>query len=438
MRKVTQTIASMEAIDFQRNQSFFSALTVAVGNLRSASKSDDKEHIDSAANSMFSLIKRRTNVKFSKLDVSSAPGEGAWVQFPITSKHSPLLSDFIRSLVPDANKGRGIKANVNGWVDLKNSKVGGAFTEIGHVLGFTKKTLTGNKLTDEEVAAVILHEIGHAFTMLEYLAQTTRRSVILANSTEEFFATKDKEKRISVLVETEKALGVDLEDTKAVLEIDDKLGSKASKVREYQCVLENAKVRKIREETGGDYYTTRSFEQLADQFSARHGATKDLVSALDKLDSFREGGYKAANYVINITQLFDVIIVSLFAGAFFTPAIGLGTVIFWLWLGSSVNVHGGPVYDTPYERLTKLRQQLVEKSKLRGITKEESEQIINEADYIESVLEAYSNNKSMFNVVGQIFWPSRRRAIKQADLQRELEQFSNNELYLDALRMKSA
>ena len=57
------------------------------------------------------------------------------------------------------------------YVDLSTGKVGGDATEMQVVFFITRGLLSG-KLTPEEVAAIVAHEIGHAVNNFIFLGRT--------------------------------------------------------------------------------------------------------------------------------------------------------------------------------------------------------------------------------------------------------------------------
>ena len=58
--------------------------------------------------------------------------------------------------------------NRKGYIDLKNARVGGYLSEVKHYLIIDFFNLKALDITPSEATAVILHEIGHAFSGLEY------------------------------------------------------------------------------------------------------------------------------------------------------------------------------------------------------------------------------------------------------------------------------
>lgn len=426
MRKVTRAIASLESIDFQRKKSFFNELTVAVSQSRKGERGADFDPHGQIA----TVIKKHTNVNVAEITVYEQSRITIQAAFIPLSKHSTVITKATRNAIDQS--GPRFKDNLAGTVDLKNSKVYGVFAVLPCRIYLSSELAYGTAVDDDELASLFLHEIGHVFTSFEYMAQTTMRSVTLANTTEEFFSTKEKHKRIAVLANIQSQEGIDLNDVDVLLELET---SKEGK-QLFQCVIETARLSRDRSETGNGLYNERSGEQLADQFAARHGAARQLTTALDK--AFRSNKSRSLrsgvkNLYIEASKALLIML---------TP---VSAVIYWpsslFVIGALISVSDhqptSTSYDTDRERLIKLRNQLVEQSKDRDLPKELTAQVLDDIKYVDTIIEKYQENKGLFEALHRVVSRSRRKALKAIDVQTELENLSNNELYLSALQLKN-
>lgn len=437
MRRVTRAIASLEAIDFQRKKSFFTQLTGIVGDLREDGEDGSEENIERIKK----LLMDDMGIYVKDVALEYMGGPNAYMTLSTLSKHLPILNDFRRGYVEQvSNSSRKSRRNrfgtssLYGTVDLENSRVTGDFSKFPFTMGLSFEMLLDKRFKAEEIAAIILHEIGHAFTFFEYLSQSVRRSVILANSSEEFFETKDKDKRIQILDLTRKELGIKDDSFETLLELQDTHQDR----RAFITIIEAKAMEAIRHETGDTIYGKRSAEQLADQFAARHGATRDLVTGLDRM--FKLGGEvqrRSMPVYIGMEVSKVLLLISSGAAATVLPA-AIATYALFSALIIIASQFPSDDYDRAKERLTKLRQQLIEKSKIRGLSKDEVQSIVEDADFIEELLNKYNDNKTFveyFFLAVSAPWRGKKR--KVLEMQKELEALSSNELYLSSIKLQN-
>ena len=89
-----------------------------------------------------------------------------------------------------------------GTVDLANAKVGGIFSEYQHTLWLdVVGNLTVLKLSVPEITAILLHELGHAFTYYELSDRLESTNQVLANLSREVRGGNNDEKRHFILKE---------------------------------------------------------------------------------------------------------------------------------------------------------------------------------------------------------------------------------------------
>lgn len=426
MRKVTRAIASMESIDFQRKKTFFNELTQVVGKLR---KENNPIKFDSSGE-IPSIVKKHTGLTIESVSIYESMGLSASISIFPMSKHTTMAHKNMRKAIE--RRGSAILNNLTGTVDLKESRVSGMFAELPSTLHLSTGLIYGRALEDDEVAAVILHEIGHAFTCFEYLVMTTTRSVVLANATEEFFSTKDKSKRIAVLVNVQRDEGLDIDDTEALLELE--TDSEGKKV--FQCLIETARLKKDRVETGNSIYGGRAPEQLADQFAARHGAARSLAIALDKVhksQSRRSLRSPIKNVYIETSRAALLLLMPLAAITYWPANILIASAIIGM-AGSSADT---AVYDDDRERLIKMRSSLIDQAKDKDLPKEISMAIPEDVKYIDGIIEKYHDNKSFFDVMFRFASRAYRNKLSAIEVQNELERLSSNDLYLSAVQLKN-
>ena len=427
MRKLTENILSLEAIDFQRRQSLFNDITAVVEESRRGPMS--------AIERLASIVKKHTGIEVETVEVYGDPDDKgppmAGISFSLFEE--PALQTLDLYLKKAVGKDRdNFTTAYTGVVNREKSTVSGIFAETP-VLLYMKANLVWNEFyKPSEVAAVILHEIGHVFTSFEFLSEGIGRSVFLANATEEFFSIKDPKKREKYLIEiSDEAPSVD-ERTDLVVMAD------IGKNRLYfQMVLEGSRLNKERAESSNALYAMRSSEQLADQFAVRHGAAKDLAIFMDKFDKKvgeveRRG--RVNHLLIESSAVLSAALTPL-AGFIYIPA---GLFLSAYSIVAAIQSSEGPLeYDRPKERIEAFRNELISLAKQRDLSPQESKRLETEVDIIKNILEGYRNNRGFVETFFNIFSPSRRKKLKTVELQKELEELANNELFLSSVKLKN-
>lgn len=158
-----------------------------------------------------------------------------------------------------------------GSIDYKNNRVSGVFSEYPFVVTYSLAMFDGS-LTVDELAAVLAHELGHAFTALSTLGFTIVTSAVTGGIEDVFerYATNEDVKikvARSVVMSTNPNTREEIRPRKEIL-ISHVLNNMDGLYKNY---------------SGMDYLRIESLELLADQYANRLGLGKDLATAMMKL-----------------------------------------------------------------------------------------------------------------------------------------------------------
>lgn len=406
---------SMEATDFQSGL-FHHDLTIAVEKLRAGGSYET----DAIAAAGFSeIIKRHTNMSIDVFVKNNF--FGACVEMPKVDKNHPLVPDELKRFqwreTRDAINALG--RAMQGSVDRKNSKVGGDFANLDFNVFVSADLMRNKKFSDGEISAIILHECGHIFTFFEFLGYTFRSNLVMAGVRKTFMDTKDIKERKMTLALAEKHLGIEFNDMDAVA------ATKNSDMAEAIIISETA--RRMRSEVGENLYEVKSTEQVADEFAARHGAARDIVTGLEKL--YRLYGHRDALPVSVYLALealkltvFTVLMVGL------TPMAALLAIMTY----PSIQPH-----DDPQVRVGKMKNQLIHQLKQSDVPGDLREQINEDIELIKAVEADLARRRTFYEFLVEVIVPKRRRMKKQNEIQVELEELAANELYLAASKFEA-
>lgn len=431
MRNLIKDAMGLETnIAHQKTDQFFRDIIVVCGQLKECSSI---EEMDKVVTKLDAVVKKHTNLDTTwTMDSSRWPN--AWVMLPPVHPNHPLQRHWLDYLKNFSN--REVKKylsgemrnmpfyaqSTEGSIDLVNSKVSGVFTKVGFPCTLTYGIVVKD-FTPEEIAAIILHEIGHAFTYLLWLSRSSATNIMIDTAWRDVHQTYDKEVRLKII-----------DDLTGKLEIEvdrDKLANTNSKEYFTTVLITGSLYKEASDVVGNEFYSYRNVEQLADQFASRHGATRalanvnyKLVKAYHKENTRSKGihyaieGIKAAIFLLSVPATF-------------------GYTLMLLLLTVSMKAVHISTYDDPKQRLKKIQDEVVVRLKDPNLPKNIREQYVDEYKFIKELLNRVNDNETLFTWVTRNITQWRRGQNTMTAFQLELERLLNNELFYQSNRLKS-
>ena len=439
---------SAEAIAFQGN-AFYDALTQAISDLRVAIRASTKDAFALPEGKAVEAVIR----KFTNLSVTFYPDKASALEIgifapPVSNGHifdkargeGELFAKF-----RDSNLKELLKKHKSGFVkasvDIRENRVDGFFSEIPFRLAIVRHVFQLELFTDREIAAIVLHEIGHAFTLCEYLNRTVMTNQVLADIASNLKA-KNPEAVTFVIVNAAKEMHLTARQKDALL---------TSKNPEDYVVCAYAIAdEQSRSELGFSVYETTSMEQLADQYSARCGAGRELVLALSKLH--RLYGYESARFSTARMgfQLFGQLVLcaslGIFAsaGAFVAILLSISAAALLsalhVWTAKDEQLQ---TYDNEVTRFERIRHQFVQQLKNPDIPDVLRDELLaNLAEIQSEVQEAVKRNvidytHDLSHYVALLFSGVYRKRFNMEQLQKQLESLASNNLFVQAAKLKA-
>ncbi len=409
---------SMEAVAFQASPTLFNELTICIGELRKLANPTTKDIVKS---NFAKLIKDELNLIINpQIDTASYPN--AYVCPPALNKNHPLVPVMYRWDKGSADGLAAISANngaMVGTVDLRNGRISGALASVECDMYLTLGLLANTKFNDDEIAAIVLHEIGHIETYLEFVAHTVATNYILSAVAKEWARSDSQVKRIQIVKDAERALKL---ESKA----DDKLAD-ANDVTVVQTVLLNKAINETRSELGSCIYDMRAWEQLSDQFATRFGAGRALATGLDKIHRWSgSSSYYSTPFFI----FMEAVKFAWWLATIFIGLIPIAALI--LMYNPSIKV-----YDEPGERISRIRMQLVEALKNQTISKSFRDSLLADLETIDALIEPINDRRGLL----ELFWTNitagTRNQYDQTVFQQELEKLALNDLFAVSAKLKS-
>lgn len=407
----------MEAIQVQ-SEMLFKELTLAFQRIRDekAFKGKALKDIDVSG-----IVLKHTGIKLS-FTVEDTDDMNAYVHIPTVDKNNPLVYNYFKPYLGSDDFDGIIKNKkmdqVLGWVDLAAGRLGGVYSEIEHKAVVLRGMFQSRLLTCEEIAAVMLHEIGHLFTYYEFLGHTLTTNVILHAATQQFFGSDDKIRKVRIVHETCKALKVDIDDVESLIECNDK--------EVFQTVFVRQKIMHTRSSLGTPVYDLTATEVLADQYATRMGAGRHLATGLDTIMRHYGGGssYRtSAGHVI--ATVFNVVLF------LFMSAITFGLFLLILFINPAMKT-----YDPPEARIRRIRNEMMVIIKSNKITKERKAEVMDDIKAIDLLLKRVDDKRGLIEMFYTSVLPSGRKQYQQLRFQVDLERLVNNDLFLTHERIK--
>lgn len=415
-------IMAMETIAFQSNH-FFKDITDIVNKIRKINLSEPnvKFYNSKEISELIKCIKDYTGIKITL--------QNSWIHagifIPKVNKNHILFQNFdfdewqkeedVAKLLNEKNN-----FSTKGCVDILKAKVSGFYSEVDNIFVVNRQTLFNDRnLTDQEIAAVVLHEIGHVFTTFEYVNRNISTNQCLTILNKSLENNLSLEKREDIFCKINDLAYIDKLTKEKII--------KAKSKQEIAILLIGKESEKCKSELGIDVYDFNSSEYLADMFVNRCCAGKDLVTALDKLFSNSNNNNNTPLQGIwvagGITALFCL---GMPATALFVTMVSILTV------SLQSNQH---VYDNDFSRFKRIKQDNIERLKNIKISDLEKEDLLNQNKAIDLILDTRNENKDLWETLAYWFRPGYKKEKDFEILQKQLESLSSNDLFEKTARL---
>lgn len=435
-RKLFDKLAE-ESIKWQ-STSFFDDLTEAFEELLKERVTVQDALKSKALKRIVSIIKLHTNisVRINLNDLGIGPAI-----MPPDVTNSDIFRNIIAKILKYRSGSKSFRALKDkdfyiGTVNLKTSKVGGEFANMVNTVYIPIQIVSaGSLLTARELAAVYIHEVGHAFTHFEYANRLVSTNQVLTLLHKEYSEANTEDERIELITTARKYLKLKKET------VDVASLAKATDPNTVSVVILKEIAEDTISELGCNVYDLVSSEQLADEFAVRHGAGLDIVVALDKLHknmnakffSLKHMSYRS-NYEYIVVEMIKLL------GVLLVPTNPLTQFIKGLIWGlisiDSSNTHLDP-HDKPEARYRRVKEQLVNRLKDKRLSDLEVKTIQEGIAKIDKILESVKDKYQIIDLVLIYLIPGNKHRMDFQKLQQELETLANNDLFLKATQLKT-
>lgn len=435
MAKLKHLEIALEAIEFQSG-AFFKELTLNLEPyfVKNNGLSKEEQHVlgDALDRVILKHVGMKSKVEFTHF--------GTCVYVPdITARHI-LQNDWGHFLSAKDGMKMIEHAGENnmsvGIVDLKRSRLSGDFSKYEVVINVDLMFFRGSFMSASECAAVILHEIGHWFTYCELMDRVITGNMLLEGLNRVLAGGDASEKEIAI----KKAADI--------VEMDDLVFQDLQKSTSDKAVITvfiTHVGKKAASREGHSFYDSNTWEMLSDQFAARHGAGRHVVTALDKVFSRFGSRQRAGSFLYyfgEIMKLLSPILMIVTAAVVLVNIEIVLASILLLWysyfaITLEYQEDGAPVYDKPKDRFLRIRRQLIEQVKNPDLSVEVVKSLAEDVKIIDEVISDYAERANWLESIDNFLFKSSRRRRDSTNLQRDIEKLAMNDLFLSAATLRT-
>lgn len=419
-----------ESIAFQSG-AFFKDLALVIKDLRE-STDNSRDKLSKAAVRIDKCVFDHTGISVNTYMLTQQNDE-AFIALPALTRGNVLSRAAFNKFLEknfDPKTLSFYNLEQKGWIDPGASRVGGAFSEIIFKQYYSVNWLMNKRFTPEELAGVILHEIGHAYTFLQFLADTIVVNSVLQRTWQEL-TSQNADKKVKLIL-TKAADDLRIKNRDWLEPIEDKDdGAVAFKVFATAVAIEPRAMDNKR------YFSGTAAEELADIFAARHGAAMAIVSMRSKFIS----GYKSYDYLLPLGwTLFGLVMIPFLAPVgLMMGCLGAFATLYTAYEQGSDAWSAKDITSFKQEA-KKMRNQMIEKIKTGPLPKDEVAELVAQIELTDELIQNYEGDLPPTLLVK--FFDMFRRGKVDARASREysdrLEDLAANDLFLHAAKLGTA
>lgn len=428
--KRSRVALGCEAIAFKEGRSeLLTKLAESIKYLRSAETyTRNTINLSKIEQVIFQETGITTNVV---IDVECDSWVALFVQSPDIDRNNTMINAIERDLRGNDDISDMLKIRTTskiGGVDRRTGKVFGLLSELPVTIYITLGALDCAVLSDEEIAAGLIHEIGHPYSFFERLLDNVIINVSSASTAERILKTEREFDRLQLVETFEKVNEVKLANKSVIIQSDSR-GEIYTKL-----ILDTLQAK--RNENGEEFYNWKGWEFSADQFAVRHGCGSLVASFLDKTGLEAERLSQPVRWAMDM-YVFSMIGVSVLAGVGVIAGLYMGIVTSIAAISATLSIDPRTnVYDTPKDRLERMYREYTVALKNKEIKGNLREFYTSEQAQIKQLIEKTNDSSGIKDAIWNYLIPMGRASNKERILQQEIEKLSHNELYNVAAKFR--
>jgi hypothetical protein len=404
---------SMEVVRHQFDTPFIDNLKEIISKIKSA----DTPEQNALIVELESLVLNRTGLNLNIEIINDKSPNAGIVPDPIHINNVLMLPGQKLFYDESSTLGRLKKSEnlIEGTIDFEKGRVTGVFSKIPLPTHLHKGLFT-SKFSTGEIAAVLLHEMGHAFTFFSYVGITAKINASL-QAISEGWRSETKEEKIKITRYLSKTYNVD-ED---ILTEQSITGNETGMT----AIMVGVGRQKVRSALGSEDYDESTAENMADQFAVRMGAGKELATGLDKIHHPLSTPEKWHPWLWFSVQVLAIIGYSRHGALLDNLAImGIMSLMF---------PPLKTIYDKPSDRLERIKRECVSRLKAAK-TRDQKKEIQHTLNVIDEILKKY-HTINVDYVKTFFTYTLHRKQLNKKKQQQLLEKLGNNSLFIAANKL---
>lgn len=427
---------AMETINFQ-SKDFGKAIEEVVEEIKNFKGNAKELNKDKLKVKLEEVIKNYSGIK-GDIDFNS---DSPAVNLPVFTAGHLFFEDYFDTLQKKDSKQfyKAIEKHSNkNVIDIKNARISGTFSEIIIKFYFPLWFIKDKNISKEQVTAVILHEVGHAFTLFEYSNRMAITNQALALVSK---AIMDKESDADRVIYLRKASEMITGNENSFKDYE-----KITNTAIITNVFMKATADRACSELKTDTYDFVACEYLADQYAARHGYARPLVEVLNGMhaDFFNKELRHIPEIIFHLQSLITAFVsISIILNPI--SIIGTGVIGFVMYLISLLSVYSfmfcskytdrDYTYDDLFIRFKRNKEQVIQYIKNPNLDQDVKRKAIEDIETIEQIMKKTRQFENIFEKI-TLFFSKKSRDTKQLiELQYNLETLANNDLFVKAAKL---
>lgn len=326
----------------------------------------------------------------------------------------------------------------NVFVDRKKAKILGLPSDhICYAVHNLYELIKYADLNARELTAVFLHEVGHAFTHIEYTYRTVANVSVLMDTFMDNIEKKNKTPKESLILAYERATGNSAKEYKDKNAIAATIYIADSFIKENKFDI--------------SHYAEIDSEQLADQFSGKFGLGPELVSSLEKMSKgfslwnmYKKGMFSLINndnvFFLVLTTIFAIVLVVLtIPFVFFTIICNWLFCLIW---GYGKNTDSSTMayntYDALSKRYSRIRNEMIRALRSGNLDKAVVANMITSIENIDRVIKRLGKVKpSHLEAIVRKLSSKAKQRLEIRTIEQLIEDLDANNLYLAAAKISN-
>jgi hypothetical protein len=349
-------------------------------------------------------------------------------------KHESQYESILNNWMTSVDKLEKILETKGVIVDLHKAVIHGLPDDYTlYMFGDFHYLINDLKLSDREIVAIIMHEIGHGFTHIEYSYRSVKNTAVLVDTLKDNILNKNKSHRDALIIAYETAFKDKLtpEESKNVISVSIAVMNKYIRNSAYMSESPHA-------------YTDS--EQVADQFAGRFGLSADLAVALSHITGSNGFGMDETTLILFIYSGMMMIYVIMSLGVIGIPIV-IGTAIIGYFIGYMIttilnafifkgDTSAAYTYDDNKRRMIRIKNELVRQLRISDLPKEDIGRFLSSIKTVEDLINLAPENKKKLMDKIYIFFSKDAKLFQQTKYAEQLiEDLLENDLHVAAAKI---